>query len=229
MTDRQKIVVIIGSPRGRESVSQALADFLSHKLSDNWVETEMLRVTSTRRSKETVERSHLMMDSSDAVLLVFPLIADQLPSGMVKFLEDYSLHRKSNPPAKQQSLMALVTNRFPEASQCDKAVSVARRFAELEGFLWLGGITLGETGLLPAGGNLEKGGRRVSQVLKTLEAAALCLARCVREPLPLSVLKEARKPVLPAWLYRILADWSFRRRAGKNGVRGQMKARPFSA
>jgi multimeric flavodoxin WrbA len=228
MTTPRKVLLVNGSPRGRESVSQTLVDFLNKKLTALSVETEMLHVISPVHPKEKVERFHQMMDSADSVVLVFPLYVDHIPSGLMKFLEDFSLYRKSHPSVKTQSLMAVVNSGFPEASQNDNAVAVCRRFAESEEFDWLGGLTLGGGGVVPAGSDLEKAGGRVFKITKALEAAALCLADAQNEPLPESVLMEIRKPLFPHWFYRFMADWGFKSNARKNGVSRQMKARPYS-
>ena len=227
MTTR-KVLFVVGSPKGRDSLSQTLADFMVLQLAALSVETDMLWVISPSPPEERVKRFNWMVDNASAVVLVFPLYADQLPSGMVKFLEDYSLHRQKHPVAQAQALMTVVHNGFPEARQNDHAVAVTRRFAESEGFRWLGGLTLGGGGLLQPGSDLEKAGGRAFRVRTALEAAALCLAGVWKEPLPQSVLEEVRQPLIPPWLYRFFGNWGFRAAARKNGVRGQMNARPYA-
>ncbi len=224
----RKVLFVVGSPKARESLSQTLADFLTLKLADFGVETDMLWVTSPIRSEERTKRFNWMVDNASAVVLVFPLYADQLPSGMVKFLEDYSLHRQNHPGTLTQALMTVVHNGFPEARQNDHAVAVTRRFAELEGFRWLGGLTIGGGGLVQPGSDLDKDQHRTLRVRTALEAAAICLAGVWKEPLPGLVLEEIRKPFIPAWLYRFFGNWRFRAAARENGVRFQMNARPYA-
>ncbi len=227
MKTGKKILMVVGSPKGRESASHTMADFLVRKLAKYSAVTEIIHVNSPKLPAETMERYHALMDAAEAVVLVFPLYADQLPSGLVKYLEDYAFHRLNHPPVPHQTLTAIVNSGFPEANQNDQAVAVARRFAEMEGFHWLGGLTLGGGGMIPQEGELEKGGKRVVSVMRALDALVLCLAQDGAIPIPDYILEKVRKPIIPHWLYRFMADWGFKSEARKNGMRRKMKAQPY--
>jgi NAD(P)H-dependent FMN reductase len=227
MTSPRQVLLIVGSPRGPEGVSFALADFLARKLAGLSVKTDSILITSPVHSEGRQAGFEEMADEADALALVFPLYADQLPASLVKFLEDYSLHRKNMARDKPQSLLVVVNNGFPEARQNDHAVAVVRKFAAQVGFEWLGALTLGGGGLVEPGKTLEESGGRAHRAVAALEAAALCLAGVWKGPLPEKVVENARKPVIPHWLYRFMGNWGFRRMAKKNGVLGRIKARPY--
>ncbi len=219
--------MVVGSPKGRESASHSIADYLVRKLARYQAITEIIHVNGPMLPTETLERYHTLMDAADAVVLVFPLYADQIPSGLVKYMEEYTLHCFRVGPTHPQSLTAVVNNGFPEAHQNDLAVEVARRFAETLDFGWLGGLTLGGGGMIPAEGDLEKAGGRVIPVVKALDALVLCLAQEGAIPIPDYILERVRKPIVPNWLYRFMADWSFRSQARHNGIRKQLKNQPY--
>jgi multimeric flavodoxin WrbA len=227
MKTGKKILMVVGSPKGRESASHTMADYVVRKLAKYSSITEILHVSTPALPAETKERYHTLMDAADAVILFFPLYADQLPSGLVKFLEDYSDHRNAFPPAQPQSLMAVVNSGFPEAHQNDQAVEVAQFFAESVGFQWKGALTLGGGGMIPAKGVLEKGGGRVVPVVRALSSLALCFSQDEVIPIPESVIEKVRKPAIPNWLYRFMADWGFKAQAKEHGMGGRVKAQPY--
>jgi len=227
MKTGKKILMVVGSPKGKDSASHIMADFLVRKLGKYSAITEILHVNSPALLTETRERYYTLMDAANAVVLIFPLYADQLPSGLVKFLEDYSDHRGKRPSPHPQSLMAIVNSGFPEASHNDQAVEVAQYFAEAVGFQWKGGLTLGGGGMIPHEGELEKGGRKMIPVVKALSALALCYSQDEVIHIPDYVVEKARKPIIPHWMYRFMADWGFKGQAVKNGVGGQIKAQPY--
>ena len=80
------------------------------------------------------------------------------------------------PRINRQKMVAISNSGFPESSHNDLSLSISRRFAVECGFEWAGGFALGG-GESIGGQPLEKAGRRVRNVRKSLELAADALGQ----------------------------------------------------
>jgi hypothetical protein len=70
----------------------------------------------------------------------------------------------------------------------------------------------------------EQGGR-ARNVTRALALSANAV--CQGQVLPAEAQRLARELAVPAWLYRFMADWGFRREARKHGVLRRAGARPY--
>jgi hypothetical protein len=226
MGNERKVLVLVGSPKGKLSASNTLGTFLTEKLGEKFIQAQLQYLTLARNSGESFERLMVAMGEADVLVLVFPLYADQLPSGVVETLERYSAFREGHRLPKDQSLMALVNCGFPEAAQNDAALSVVKRFAELHHLQWLGGLSLGGGGIVDSEKPLQSQGGKVRRIMHVLEMAATAISKGLM--LPEEAKRDIRRQVLPSWLYRLVGNWGFRKAAKEFGIsRQQVCAKPF--
>jgi hypothetical protein len=173
---------------------------------------------------EESERLNAAMDGADKAFFFFPLYADQVPSGMIEFLERYARHRGTSPLSRLQSIGALCNSGFPEAQQNDQALAVIRRFTELQGFRFLGGLALGGGGMVEAGKPLEEQGGKAARIRKALCLSADALAG--GQDLPQEAVEGVRHMSIPAFLYAWIAEVGFRWECWKKKI--NLRAKPYS-
>lgn len=227
---KRKALLLIGSPKGKNSVSRAIGGNLLRKLEAAGMSAEEMTVMTALRSTESLHRMHTAIDAADLVIVAFPLYVDQLPAPLVQALELIAERRKGRPgPAPSagplvQKLAAIVQSGFPETRQNQPAVDIMRQFAKEAGFEWAGGLAMGMGGAL-GGNRLEKAGGMVRNIARALDLTASSLAGVGN--IPDEAVGLMARPLMPRWIYSLAANWGFRREIRKHGVRGQVRARPY--
>jgi len=225
----QKAVLLIGSPRGKKSASKALGDRLLASLSGRGVACE---THSIIRALEAEERAAAMLDAvekADILILAFPLYVDHLPAPVIWALERIEERRKDGHSSPRPWLLAIVQSGFPETYQNQPAVEIMRRFADLAGFRWAGGLAMGMGGSVVGGKPGERDGM-LRQVFRGIDLAAAELAGDHAIPDEAAVL-FGRK-LMPRWLYLIMVNFGWKRQARNNAKRKGLKidlyARPYA-
>jgi len=139
----KKVLLLVGSPKGSGSTSEALGSYLLERMGERGIVTEVARVPSSLRTEE--ERKGLLhaVGSADLLILATPLYADSLPSGVTRLLEIVAAEGGRSPGHGGKSFAALINCGFPEARQCDTAIAICRCFAREAGMEWAGGLALG--------------------------------------------------------------------------------------
>lgn len=227
MGNGKKALIVVGSPKGKISTSNTLATFLAGKLGERLMDAQLQYLAISRNSDEAYEHLLISMGDADILAFVFPLYADQLPSGLVETLERYAEYRVGQTAPKNQAMMAVVNCGFPEAAHNDAALAVLKRFAELERLQWLGGLSLGGGGIVADDKPLEAQGGRVRHVARALELASSAVEK--GQALPAEAERLMHKSVIPRFLYRWMANWGFKYEAKKWGLsKQQLAASPFS-
>jgi hypothetical protein len=223
MSESLKVVLVVGSPRGRKSVSDVLAGYMAEHLQGKGVDTKT--VYAPRPDLPDVEAANLnvSLDAADQAFFFFPLYADQLPSGLIALLERYARYRSSIKTGRLRSIAALCQSGFPESFQNDQALAVMRRFAELQDLEFLGGLALGGGGMVQGEIPLSKQGGKVTRIAKVLRLSAEAFAE--GKPLPAEALDSIRRPVIPAFLYGWIAELGFRWEAHKK--KADLRAKPY--
>jgi hypothetical protein len=124
----------------------------------------------------------------------------------------------------QKAFAAIVNCGFPESRHTEVALKICRRFAKEIGMRWLGGLGLGG-GEAIAGKPLEKAGWLVRNVRRSLQLSAESLSelRTISD----EAMELMSKPLVSAWLYRLLGDWGWKRKAKHYGTHKNLMARPF--
>lgn len=122
-------------------------------------------------------------------------------------------------------MVAIAHSRFPEAHQNDSALDILKRFAELEGLQWMGGLALGGSGTLPAGRPLTSSSFAARHAVKALEKTATALSRGL--PVPKKAVRLMRQPAIPGRIYTWGVNWLVKRRALRAGTLHHIQAKPY--
>jgi hypothetical protein len=225
----EKAVLLIGSPKGRKSASRALGERLMANLSSRGVTFE---VHSLTRSVESEESAAAMLDAvGQADILVFacPLYVDQLPAPVVWALGRIAEQRRQGAPGSRPWLVAVVQSGFPEIHQNRPAVEILRRFAEMSGFRWAGGLAMGMGGAV--GGRDERSRERMLRnVYRGLDLAAAELSE--DRPIPEEAVSLFGRRIMPHWLYFLIANHGWKKQAREHAKKENAKidlyARPYA-
>lgn len=217
----RRAVVLSGSPRQASSVSGALASDLAALLSARGVAATTADLHVELRRDPELREVCTAVGAADVVALVAPLYVDSLPAPVIRALEILApAQRRRSSPAR---FLAIVQCGFPEAVHTDTALAICRCFASRAGLGWIGGLGIGEGGMLGPRPLAEQGSR-ARTLSRALELTAAAVAR--GEVVPAEAQRLVRRLPVPAWLYRRIADWGFRREARRRGVLRQLGARP---
>ena len=228
--DKRKALLLIGSPKGKNSSSYALGGYLLGKLEAGGMATEEMTVAAALQSTENQHRMHKAVDAADLVVVAFPLYVDNIPAPLIQTLELIAERRKGRPGVSPsagpliQKLAAIVQCGFPETHQNQMAVDIMRQFAKEAGFAWAGGLAMGMGGSV-AGKSLAKAGGMFRNVAKTLDMAAASLAAGGSIPEEATALMA--RPLMPRWLCVLAVNWGFRNDIKKRGARGRAHDRPY--
>jgi hypothetical protein len=220
-----KALLLVGSPRLAKSTSHALGSYLLSRLQLAGVESEVIFVQSALRSAETQKRLVATVARTDLVILASPLYVDCPPAPVIRLLEVLArgLHEHTRPD--HQRLLAIFNCGFPEAHHNDTALAIAERFANEEGFSWVGGLALG--GGEPVKNQvLVGGGGMVRNVVHALDMSAEALAR--GQPVPPRAQDLMREPLMPPALYRAMGNLGWRLQARKQGQLRRLRSRVWS-
>ncbi len=227
----RKAFLLIGSPKGKSSVSHSIGGYFLRRLEAGGMMTEMVTVGAALQSTESLHRMHKSLDEADLVVVSFPLYVDQLPAPLVQVLELIAERRKGGPGVSPvagptvQKIMAIVQCGFPENSHNRPAVEIMRLFARESGFQWAGALTMGMGGAVGRK-PLDKAAGMVRNVVKALDVAAASLAR--GEDVPGEAEALMAKPLMPRWFYVFMANLGWRKHLRKHGMKDKAYARPHA-
>lgn len=217
----RRALLLVGSPRGDASVSGAIAAHLEGLLEDQGISVATARLGSRLREDPALRGLSSSLEEADLVVLATPLYVDSLPAPVTAMLE--ILARRAAAAARRPLFLAIVNCGFPEAVHTDTALAICRAFAQRANLDWLGGLGIGGGGML-AGKPLAELGGRARFVTHALELTADAVARGLG--VPDEAQRLVRRLPIPRWLYRVAADWGFRRDARRHGSAGRLGERP---
>jgi NAD(P)H-dependent FMN reductase len=217
-------LILVGSPKGRVSASWMLGSRLAEGLRDHGVTVQYGMVHHELRSGEGTAQLLDLFDSSDLVVLAFPLYVDSLPAPLTRLLELVAERRGRTSAPGTPRLAVVVQCGFPEAHQCDTAIGICRRFAGSAGMGWAGALAMG------MGGSLEGDFRRLpgggKQILDALGMTAEALAR--GGDIPNEAKAAFARPLMPRWLYILTGNLGWRLKMRKNKARRPIGDRPYA-
>ena len=219
-----KALILIGSPKGRNSASNLLAARLAGGLRAQGVSVRDELVHAGLRSEDGARLLLEAVDASDLVVLAFPLYVDSLPAPLTQLLERIAERRIGVAPAAAPRLAVIVQCGFPEARQCDTAVGICRLFAERTGMRWAGALAMGMGGQLGGGFRRLPGGGK--HLLDALDTASKSLSGGGSIPGEASELFA--KPLIPRWMYLLFGNLGWRMQMRKHGTRRPLTYRPYS-
>ena len=216
-------LLLVGSPRTRNSTSNALGAYLLEQLAARGVETNTINVYTSLSSPEKMRLLLEKLDSSDLAVLAFPLYVDNLPAPVITLLERIAAHRLSHP--MQTRFAAIVNCGFPEPDHNATAVAICNQFACQSGFNWAGSLALGAGEGLVHGVPLNQLDGRAIPLKKALELAADALSQ--GQPIPQAAQDLLVKPFVPAWMYRMIGGFGWKRQAKKYGAEKFLNRRTY--
>lgn len=216
--------LLIGSPRTGKSTSNSLGGYLFRQLEARGIRTETIFVY-TSSAAEKMERLLQVVEGADLVTLAFPLYVDSLSAPATELLERIAERRQARGTGKAQMFAALVNCGFPEEQHMHTAVAICRTFARRAGFEWAGALALGGGQGIVNGVPLTELGSRAIRIRKSLDMAAGELARGRAIPAEAQALMS--RPVIPAWLYRLLGHRGWKQWAREYGAERKLNRRPY--
>ncbi len=220
MSAPQTALVLLGSPKARPSNSGSLGGYLVERLVGRGVGAQMLSVPRALRSEQATEALLEAVDGAELLVLASPLYVDSLPSGVIRALELIAGRKRTGAPR----FAAVINCGFPEAAQDRIALAICRRFAVEAGFEWAGGLALG-MGEAIAGRPLKEAGGMVRRVAKALDLAGDALA--AGQPVPEEAVRLMARRLMPRWLYILVGNRGWKKRARQHGVADRLDARPY--
>jgi multimeric flavodoxin WrbA len=222
-TPIRRALLLVGSPRTRNSNSNALGSYLLEQFRARSIEGETLyphtMLSSPGKTRVLLEA----VEAADLVVLAFPLYVDSLPAPVIDMLERIAadrLHRVS----RRLRLAAIVNCGFPEAHHTATAQAICEVFAQDAGLEWAGSLALGGGEIIGRVPLVERGGRTI-RIRKALDLAAAALA--AGNAIPRAAEDLMAKPAVPHWVYRLLADFSWPREARRHGAKGELGKQPY--
>ncbi len=216
--------ILVGSPKGRTSASWMLGSKLAEGLQEHGVTVKYGMVHHDLRSEEGTGNLLELVDSSDLVVLAFPLYVDSLPAPLTRLLELVAERRGRNVAAGSPRLAVIVQCGFPEVHQCDTAVGICRHFAETSGMRWAGALAMGMGGALEGDFHRLPGGGKT--ILDALGKTAKALAGGGEIPDEAKALFA--KSLMPRWLYTLTGNMGWRLKMRKNKAKRPIGYRPYA-
>lgn len=223
MTENKKVLLLVGSPKIKNSTSGALGDFMLGCLEKKGnFETEMLNIASVLKNNadELVNKAK----EADILIISFPLYVDCLPSPVIKALELIASHRKGIGGERQQSIAVIVNCGFPESGHNNTAVKICEIFAKKAGYKWLGALTMGG-GPAIDGKPLDKLGGMVRNTTKALDEASEDIA--AGKTISSATAGTMSAGMIPVWMYTLIGSLGWKNQAKANRVKKQMYAKPY--
>lgn len=217
------VLLLIGSPKGRNSASFMLGSKLAEGLRGHGAAVTYGLVHHGLRSEEETVRLLDAVEAADLVVFTFPLYVDSLPAPLTRLLERIAERRSRMVPATMPRLAVMVQCGFPEAHQCDTAVGICRLFAGRTGMPWAGALAMGMGGSLAGDFRKLPGGGR--NLLEALGRAAESLAKGGN--IPLEAARLFSKPLMPRWIYSMFGNLGWRMQMRKNRARRPISHRPY--
>ncbi len=219
-----RATLLIGSPRGPKSTSDALGTYLLERLKEKGVSVNKVFIQQSLVSGLGIDTLLRDIEEADIIILASPLYADSHHSGVIAAMELTREELKDKHQIKKHMMVAISNSGFPESSHNDLSLAISRRFALECGFEWAGGLALGG-GESIGGRPLEEAGGLVRNVKKSLDLAAEALAK--GEHLPQRAITLMAKPIIPRWVYLLIGNIGWVWKAKKSGCSERLDRRPY--
>lgn len=224
MLNSKRVLLLIGSPKKSNSSSDSLGSYLINKLSVEGFATDKINILSYLKTESGIENFLKAVNSSDILILSFPLYVDSLPAGVIKAFELIAQHRKQRSLNKKQKMMVIANCGSPEALHNNVALDICKCFASHTGFIWTGSLALGG-GSIVGGRPLKSLGGMAKNIIKALDITAIALSNNTSVPLEAKKLME--KPLMPSWLYTFIGDVAWKKQAKKFGANKDLYSKPY--
>jgi hypothetical protein len=193
MSAIQHVTTIIGSPKAKNSTSEALLNTFVAPFIEREIDVAAFKAHKVIRRDE--EGQHLLdtLQHTDLLIIAFPLYVDALPYVLTRTLELIV----STPPSHSPGLVCIANCGFPEAHHNSLALAICREFAHEAGFEWRGGIAIGEGGVI-SGKPLQPDGVTHNLYRQLRDGAEQVYSG---HAISDSVIEGAAKPLIPYRMY----------------------------
>ena len=214
--------LLIGSPRGENSSSHTLGDYLLGELQQRGMQIEKYFIYTTLNNPERMEALYAALDTADLVILAAPLYVDSLPAPTIEMLERIATRRAGR--TTTQRFVAISNCGFPESFHITTSLAICARFALEAGFQWAGGLAVGGGDYLH-GKSLIELGSRVTPITQALIKAAEALA--AGEAIPQAAHDLLARHTVPTWLYRVFGNTGWKPSARQYGAEKHLRDTPY--
>jgi multimeric flavodoxin WrbA len=198
-----KISLINGSPKRQESASELIIAALRFRLT-NLDDTVAL---SSCHSLQGLEEVSVALSGSDAIVFVFPLYVDGIPSHLLRLMDQLSGTIAGLAPTAK--VYAIVNNGFFEGEQNALALEMVQNFSLRAKLAWGQGLGVGAggmTGTAPIGhGTMTNLGRALDKLAEAIISGTVADDNFI-------------EPNFPRFAYKTAGDLTLRMEAKKNGV-----------
>ena len=224
MQKSKRAVLLVGSPKGSDSTSNALGAYLLDRLENKGLVCNKVMINQSLRTPENQTAMFQLIDNSDLIILAFPLYADCLHSQVIKTLEIIANHEKGRSNLTRKNFVAIAKSGFPEAIHNNLAIRVCQNFARQVGFAWAGGLAMGGGGMI-SGRSLQEIKGMARNQLNALDIAADALAN--GETIPEEAVESMSKLVIPRWMYSLFSNRAWKQQAKNFKAIKQIYNQPF--
>ena len=224
MSAPQTALLLIGSPKPKESSSESLGTYLFEELAARGMKTQTVKLVTALRDPEATAELRAAVAASDLIVLSFPLYVDSLPAPTMLALERSSAW-SADAAAHRPAFVAVCQSGFPEVEQNEIAVEICRNFAAAAGFEWAGGLIRAAGGMV-GGQPLRKIKGMMRSAVAALDLTAGALA--AGQPVPEEAVALMAKPAIPKIGYRFMANWGWRSQLKKEAGGTPLDAQPFA-
>ncbi len=191
MNQSNKVLLLVGSPKGKKSASNSIASYLLEKFQEKSVKVEKTYIAKNIRTDDGIDKLISQVNDSDILILVAPLYVDSIPAIVIKTMKKICEHKNSSFSKKQ--MMVIFNCGFPEPHHNDLAIDMCKKFASLSDMEWAGSIGIG-MGPSLEGRPLENFGM-AKNLRNGLDMAVNALAKGKNVPKEAEII--ASKPFIP--------------------------------
>ncbi|WMM24794.1 NAD(P)H-dependent oxidoreductase [Tissierella sp. MB52-C2] len=223
MLNDKKALLLIGSPKKKNSTSESLGNYVLEGLHKKGYTSEKLHIISIL--KDDVEVLFSKVNDADIVIVSAPLYVDSLPSPLIKAFELIGQNRKGMLSFKKQRFISIVNNGFPESFHSNTALKICKIFADNAGFQWLGGLAIG-CGPAINGMPIKNSGGMTRNIAKSLDITIDTIAK--NESIPLEAINLVSKEIIPSWLYTLIANRGWKTQARKFNAHKILYTKPYT-
>lgn len=217
--------ILIGSARPKgTSTSESLARALAADLEQAGIACKLVYAISFVKDGRMADSALAELAGADLLIVAAPLYVDALPALVGRALELLGAHLAEKVSPLRQ-VVGLLNCGFPEADHNRSALRILRAFAHANGLRWAGGLAMG-AGEIIHGQPLPQARFVARAQIRALRLAANDLA--AGRGISPEASRAMARPLLPAWLFRLVAPLKWWWMARRHGVaRQELHARPL--
>ena len=179
MTGSKRVLLLVGSPRGKKSSSTNLGTYLLTALQKKGLKTLQTQwIGHALRSQDKIQQMLEAIDEADIIILAAPLYDDCEPYIVIKIMELIVARQKELAKTSKEStgkIFSVIVNcAFPELHHNVAALQIYRKFASDVGFHWGGSLAIsaGEALQGKEGKSLDDVGSMAKKVKGVLDRMA---------------------------------------------------------